>query len=50
VWQDVVEGSEGEHDQAEGFASAVRSRVGTVDDEPDAPVEALVVKCGICLA
>src|SRR5664279_5238976 len=37
VWQDVVDGSEGEHDQAEGCVGGVKS-VGAVDDEPDAAV------------
>ncbi len=41
MWQDVVDGSEGEHDQAEGCVCGVKS-VGAVDDEPDASVEAFV--------
>ena len=40
-WQDVVDGSEGEHDQAEGCVCGVKS-AGAVDDEPDASVEAFV--------
>src|SRR5664280_1498383 len=45
VWQDVVDGSEGEHDQAEGCVGGVKS-VGAVDDEPDAAVEAFVSGVG----
>ena len=41
VWQDVVDGSEGEHDQREGCVCGVKS-VGAVDDEPHAPVQSFV--------
>jgi hypothetical protein len=41
VWQDVVDGSDGEHDKAEGCACGVKS-VGAVDDEPHAPVQSFV--------
>ena len=41
----MVDGSEGEHDQAEGCVSGVKS-VGAVDDEPDTSVEAFVSGVG----
>ena len=41
VWQDVLDGSEREHDEAEGGVGGVEA-VGPVDDEPDAPIEAFV--------
>jgi len=48
-WQDVVDGSEGEHDQAEGCVCGVKS-AGAVDDEPDASVEAFVSLMPRCIA
>jgi hypothetical protein len=41
VWEDVVDGSEGDHDQGEGGAGGVEA-VGPVDDQADAPVESFV--------
>jgi len=41
VWQDVFDGSEGEHDEAERGVGGVEA-VGAVDDEPNPPVEAFV--------
>jgi len=41
VWEDVVDGSEGDHDQGEGGASGVEP-ISPVDDQAHAPVESLV--------
>src|SRR5450759_4061204 len=41
VWEDVFDGSQGEHDQGEGGAGGVEP-VGPVDDEPYAPVESFL--------
>src|ERR1035437_5475152 len=41
VWEDVVDGSEGDHDQGESGAGAVEA-VGPVDDQAYAPVESFV--------
>ena len=41
MWEDVVDGSEGDHDQGEGGAGGVEA-VGPVDDQADAPVESFV--------
>src|ERR1019366_1700343 len=39
--EDVVDGPEGEHDEAEGGVGGVEA-VGAVDDEPHPPVESFV--------
>ena len=41
VWEDVVDGPEGEHDEAEGGVGRVEA-VGPVDDEPHPAVESFV--------
>jgi hypothetical protein len=41
VWEDVFDGSEGDHDQGEGGAGGVEP-VRPVDDQADAPVESFV--------
>lgn len=41
VWEDVVDGSEGEHDEGERGVGRVEA-VGPVGDEPHPPVESLV--------
>ena len=41
VWEDVVDGSEGDHDEGEGGVGGVEA-VGPVDDEPDPSVESFV--------
>ena len=41
MWEDVVDGSEGGHDQGEGGAGGAEA-VGPVDDEPHVPVESFV--------
>ena len=42
VWEDVVDGSEGGHDQGEGGAGGAEA-VGPVDDELHVPVDSFVV-------
>jgi hypothetical protein len=42
VWEDVVDGSEGDHDQGEGEGGAGGvEAVSPVDDQADTPVESL---------
>jgi hypothetical protein len=41
VWEDVVDGSEGDHDQGEGGAGGVEA-ISPVDDQADAPIESFV--------
>ena len=42
VGKDVVDRSEGQHDEPEGRFRGVEA-IGAVDDEPDAPIEAFVL-------
>ena len=41
VWEDVVDGSVGDHVQGEGDAGGVEA-ISTVDDQVDVPVESFV--------
>ena len=41
LWEDVVDGSEGEHDEGEGGVGGVEA-VGRVDDEPYPAIESFV--------
>src|SRR5664280_3290897 len=41
VWEDVVDGSEGDHDQGEGGAGGVEP-ICSVDDQADTPIQAFV--------
>ena len=41
MWEDVVDGSEGDHDQGAGGAGGVEP-ISPVDDQADAPIESFV--------